>query len=153
MQRTKDYNLRLATQEDVLNIVIIAKEAYLEATDTEAYSFDPQKILSLAQNSIEKDDFLVLILEKDGEVVGYFFGMVTECFFAVERQSVNLSWFISKSHRSLKNALSILKVYEDWSKKSGAVVTNMVDIKLNSDKIFKRLGYTLTENTYVKRNF
>ncbi len=151
MPRTKDYSIREATEEDIFEVTLLTREAYEDLPEKEHVKFNAKKVMDLAKHVIPTDSFLTLVLENDGEIVGYFFGMVAEYYFALESQAICLSWFIRPQHRSIRNALSLLKRYEKWGEEQGVVSVNMINIKMNSPKVYEKLGYTMTEATFVKR--
>jgi len=151
MPRTEDYSIREATEDDLFELTLLAREAFKEdIINKKVFTFDAKKLGTLVGSAIDNETFLTLVLEKENEIVGYFFGMVSPCYFARESQTVCLSWFIQPEHRSVKNALTLLKKYEEWSKSVGAVLINMVNVKMDSPRIFEKLGYTMTEITFVK---
>ena len=151
MPRTKDYSIRVGTLEDIFEMTLLAREAYEGLPDKKYYTFSSKKVGVLLQNTLEKDTFLILVLLRGEEIVGYFFGMVADCFFALEKQATSLSWFIRPEHRSIRNAFSLLKQYEEWAVSKGVVSINMVNLKTSSPKLFEKLGYEITETTLVKR--
>jgi hypothetical protein len=151
VQKTPDYNISLGEPEDALDFVIIAKEAFNEdIINKNCFTFNSSGLKDLLDAALVDQTFLILKLSKGNEIVGYFFGNVSQCFFAKETQTICLSWFIQPKHRSLRNAMGLLRTYEEWSKQSGASIINMVNVKMDSPKLFERLGYTMTENTFVK---
>lgn len=151
MPKTKDYNIRVATLEDVFELTLLAREAYEGLKDKDVYTFSSKKVGELVLNTVGKENYLVLVLMDGEELVGYFFSMIVDCFFALEKQTTCISWFIRPEHRGLRNALSLLKVYEKWGKDNGSVTSNMINVKMGSSKVYEKLGYTLSEETYVKR--
>lgn len=151
MPRTKDYKVEIGKLDDLFELVLLAREAFKEdIINKKAFTFDTKKVGELVESAIENESFIVLSLRNENDIVGYFFGMVSPCYFARELQTVCLSWFIQPEHRSVKNAFTLLKRYEEWSKEVGAVLINMVNVKVDSPKIFEKLGYTMTEITFVK---
>ncbi len=151
MPRTKDYNIREATEEDIFELTLLAREAFEDLPEKDHVKFNAKKVGTLVETVVGKDPFLVLVLEQDEEPVGYFFGMVVDYYFALESQAICLSWFIRPNHRSVRNALSLLKRYEEWGSGQEVVSVNMVNIKISSPKVFEKLGYQMTETTFVKR--
>ncbi len=159
MPRTKDYSVEVADVDDIFELTILAKEAYGEdIIDKEHFRFNTKKVGNLFAYTIPSDQFLVLKLTEGEEIVGYFLATISECFFALETQTLCLSWFIRPEHRSVRNAFSLLKTYEKWGKDSGAVVINMIDIRDHhysggrriANTVFERLGYEMNETMYAK---
>ena len=151
MPKTKDYKVRIATCDDIFELTLLAREAYKGLPEKDHITFSSKKIGHLLETVMDSDKFLILSLVNGEEIVGYFFGVITDSFFAIETQATCLSLFIRPEHRGLRNALSLLKTYEEWGKKQGAVSVNIINIKMDSPKLYERLGYTMTEATFVKR--
>jgi hypothetical protein len=139
MPKTKDCSIRKATLDDVFKLTVLAKEAYDDVINKEVYSFSSEKVENLFYNAIEKDNFLVLALCYKNEIVGYFLAIATDCFFAIELQATCLSWFVRPEH-------------QDWGREQKVVTINISNLKVGtSEKGFKKLGFTLVEEAYVKR--
>ncbi len=151
MPKTEGYSVREATEDDVFDVVLLTREAYETVPEKDYVKFSSKKVIQLVSHAVPHDSFIVLVLENDGEIVGYFFGVIMECYFALESQATCLSWFIRPPHRSVRNAFSLLKQYEKWAIDQKVVSVNMIDIKENSSKVFEKLGYEKTEITFTKR--
>jgi len=83
-----------------------------------------------------------------------FVGFIVECFFSTKTQSCELSWYVTPEHRGSKTAFEMVDIYEQWARDGGATIANLINLDmLNADKVakfYKRKGYTLAENTYIK---
>ena len=150
MPKTKHYSVREAVVEDQFEVVLLGREAYEDIINKDLYSYSPKKVAALVERMVESDDFLIIVLEDEYELVGYFFAMISPCFFSVETQALCLSWFIRPEHRGLKNAFSLLKTYEKWGKDKEAKVLNIGEIRHHSPKMWKKLGYKMDEIMYTK---
>jgi len=151
MPKTKGYKTEVATLDDIFELTLLAREAYSGLPEKEHITFSSKKIGQLLEATIPNNTFLILALKDGDETVGYFFGMVSDYFFAIETQVSCLSWFIRPEHRSVRNALSMLKMYEEWGKGQGVSSINMINIKMDSPRLYEKLGYKMTETTFVKR--
>lgn len=151
MQRIQNYNERLATKDDLFELTILAKESYNTLDSKDTYTFNYKKVGALLENAVDDDRFLLVVLENDAELAGYFLGMIAESFFALEKQTACLSWFIRREHRSIRNARSLLRAFEKWGADNGSVTSNMTSIKKGQERAFNRLGYILAEEIYIKR--
>jgi len=153
MQRTKACNIRKATYDDILDIAYLGKK-FAKESQNSGLGWSQEKVFNSLHDAVQRDDFLILVMEKDDEVIGFFAGLVTPCFFSDAKQAVDLAWFVHKDHRGSREALGMIDMYEEWAKKSGAVFVNMVNLDvLNGDKVrkmYEKRGYRLVENTFAK---
>jgi len=154
MPRTGDYSLRFATKEDVIPLAILGKQFTKESKNSKLFGWNMQKVYDSLFNIIDRDDFCVICLVNDAEVVGMLIALVTPCFFSDVSQAVEIAWYIDPDHRGTRVALKMINEYERWAKEAGAVCTNMINLEvLNGDKVarmYNKRGYTLVENTFLK---
>jgi len=151
MPRTKAYEIEVAALDDVFELTILARASYDESVfDKENFKFNTKKVGALIDHTVQSPEFLFLRLSQEEEIVGYFFAAISECFFALEKQTMCLSWYIKPEHRGRDNSLTLLNAYEKWAKEGGAVAINMIDIRNKPNKTFEKLGYRVNETTYVK---
>jgi len=153
MPRTKAYNVRLATENDIIDISILGKQ-FAKESGNARLGWDHTKVFNSLANAITREEFLILVLEYDDEIVGMFIGFIAECFFSLKTQSCELSWYVTPDHRGTKAAFEMVDIYEQWARDGGATMANLINLDiLNADKVakfYRRKGYTLAENTFVK---
>lgn len=147
--------VRDASHNDLHDVIYIGKKFALEA----GYSrlkVDTEKAEATFWSALEREDMLLQVLEFEGQVVGVFCGMVAPAFFTSELIGIELMWYLLPEYRGKvgSEALQMVDNYEIWAKERGACMVNMVNIDmLNGDKvasIYKKRGYTLQENTFIK---
>jgi len=153
MPRTKDYNIREATAIDVVDLAILGKQ-FVKESQNELLGWDSNKVYDSLLDAIQRDDFGVFVLLNNYEIVGMLVCFVTPCFFSEVVQAVEIVWYVDPDHRGSRKAMEMLDLYEEWAKEHGAVCTNLINLNvLKGDKvakIYKRKGYRLVENTFVK---
>ena len=150
MPRTKDYSIREATEEDFLDLIIFAKEFYLNSHIQDIHSFSSSKTGNSIKGAIVGEDFGVFILECEDEIVGTFFSFVAGNFFSDDKQALCLAWYIRKGHRSIKNATGLVSFYEEWAKGKGAGMISIVNVNPKTPRAFERLGYKMNEVVFSK---
>ncbi len=153
MPRTEDFSVRVANEEDVVDLAILGRKFSRESKN--AYlGWSSTKVHNSLLDALSRDDFLVLALETEDEVVGMFIGFIAPCFFSDAEQASEIVWYVSPEHRGSKEAYKMLILFEDWADTKGAACINMVNLDvLNADKVAKmytKRGYRLAENTFVK---
>jgi RimJ/RimL family protein N-acetyltransferase len=142
--------IREATEEDIFDILVLAREFSKEAPET--HKWNKEKTDAFLHNIIKNNNAIIFVLVKDDEVVGAIVGVVTEMFMANKIVATELAWFVSKEARGTPGSVKLIKKYEDWAKSCGADYVVLGDIKGISDlgNLYSRLGYDATETTYMK---
>ena len=97
MQKTTVTKIREATQDDVFDILILAKEFSKEAPKSHKWNKDKteQFLFSALQNT----NMTILVIDADGEIEGALVGLISELYMSYTAQATELAWFISKEHR------------------------------------------------------
>ena len=142
MQSTPVSNqtIRKANKEDLLGILVLAKEFSREAPKTHKWNID--KTTNFLLSAIENTNMEIFISEKDDEVTGAIVCMVTEMYMSNTVIASEIAWF----------SIKLLKAFEDWGRSKGADYLGMADIEdiSNLRKLYNRLGYSVSETTYLK---
>lgn len=153
MPRTKDYNLREATEDDAIDIAILGKQFVKESQNT-ALGWNSNKVHDSILDAIDRQDFGVFVLCSNNEIVGMLICFVTPCFFSDVLQAVEIAWYVTPEHRKSSKGIEMIKQYEEWARSKGAAQLTLMNLEvLEGDrvaKVYHRLGYTLTENTFSK---
>ena len=129
MQSTPVSNqtIRKANKEDLLGILVLAKEFSREAPKTHKWNID--KTTNFLLSAIENTNMEIFISEKDNEVTGAIVCMVTEMYMSNTVIASDLAWFVSKDLRGTPTSIKLLKTFEKWGKSKGADYLGMADIE------------------------
>ena len=102
-------NIRKATEEDVFDILVLAREFSREAPKSHKWNKDKteQFILSSILNSVSD----VLVLEQDGEVKSALVCILYELFTSLTVLATALELFVSKDYRRKKDSLLLLNYF------------------------------------------
>jgi|TARA_B110000977_G_scaffold44963_1_gene61171 RimJ/RimL family protein N-acetyltransferase len=150
VQKTTVTKIREATQDDVFDILILAKEFSKEAPKSHKWNKDKteQFLFSALQNT----NMTILVIDADGEIEGALVGLISELYMSYTAQATELAWFISKEHRGKPSSLKLIKSFERWAKDNGVNQIGMGDIEgiSNLSKLYNRLGYYRAESVYLK---
>ncbi len=153
MPRTKDYSIRRATEEDVIDLAILGKQ-FVKESQNGFLGWNSSKVYDSLFDAVERDDFGIFVLCADVEVVGMLIAFVAPCFFSDAVQASEIAWYVDPEYRGSKMAIKMLDFFEEWAESKGAVCTNLMNLDvLNADRIAKmygKRGYRLVENTFVK---
>jgi len=144
--------VRLATEDDLFDVMVLAKEFCKEAP--EAYVWDREKMETVIRQAIEEPNFVLLVSEPSpGEVSGVLLGVCSEMYMSRVKVATELAWFVSKESRGARTSLGLLKMFEEWASEVGADYVVMGDIKGVADlsSFYTKMGYSPSETTYIKR--
>lgn len=143
--------IRHATNEDIFDILILAKQFCKEAPDT--YVFNKDKVETWIKAGIENDHMCMLVYEDDtGDIQGGILGVVSEMFMSGESLATEFAWFMSKEHRGGTGAIRLVKAFEEWAKENNAKYIVMADLVGLQDlsKLYERRGFELAERSFIK---
>lgn len=143
--------IREATEEDIFDILVLGREFSREAG--EAFAWDKTKTENILQQAVHSDDVLILVLEDDGIVIGGLVGAVTTMPFASHVIATELAWFVDPRHRGHRKSIGLVKEYEKWAKRKGASYIVLAHIHKVADisNVYERLGYEITESSFMKK--
>ena len=142
--------IREATEEDIFDVLILAKEFSKEAPST--HTWDKNKTETFLNSALLNDNMVLFVLEVDGEIVGSILGFVIEVYMSHKVQSTELAWFITKEYRGKPSSIRLVKAFEKWSIDKGANQIGMGDIEgiSNLEHLYTRMGYKKAESVYIK---
>lgn len=153
MPKTKAYNIREATKNDVIDLTILGRQ-FIKEANMPHLGWDNSKTHDFFLSAIDQDHFCVFVQEEGDEVVGMFVGLATPCFFSHTVQTVEIMWYVDPDHRGSRAAWRMVERFEGWSKEQGAASVSIVNLSiLKADKVgklYERKGYKMTENTFAK---
>jgi GNAT superfamily N-acetyltransferase len=143
-------NIRSMTEEDVLDVLLLAKEFSKEAPAS--HKWDKNKTLSFLQTALSMTNMEVFVYEKDGEILGGLVGCITEMYVSYKKMATEFAFFVTKEARGSSVAVRLVKHFEDWAKQNGADYIILADIQEINDlsKLYGKLGYKSLECTYIK---
>ena len=150
MQETQVSRIRKATEEDVFDILILAKEFSREAPKTHKWNKD--KTEQFLFSALHNTNMEIFVIDVGGEIEGALVGLLSELYMSHTLQATELAWFVSKEYRGKPASIRLVKAFEKWSKENGANQTGMGDIEGISslEKLYNRLGYKRAETVYLK---
>lgn len=101
--------------------------------------------LSLFETFVKDDDKIAII--KDG---GILLGGVSKSLLGPFIQAYELVWWVDPDCRG--NSLEMIRIYEDWAIEKGAKLIELKSLSKYKDteKIYKKIGYTPIETSWVK---
>ena len=142
--------IRLATEEDIFDLLVLTKNFMKEAGGF--FRFSKDKVETFLKTSLGNSDSVVIVAEHDGQVVGMLIGLVTEHPFIKTRIATEVGFYVSPEQRGGRKALRLAKAFEEWAASKGAEDLVLGDVKTIKDLsgFYAKLGYSPTEGLYVK---
>ena len=145
--------IRPATLDDLHDLIALAATFFCEHPISRHVTFSAADVSTAAAACIENPDALILVGEKDGQVVGVIALIVTPCFYNTRAlAATEVMWFIHPAHRGGSMAFRLLQAAEEWAESRGAVFLAMVAHSYNPSvsSIYERRGYLPYEISYLK---
>ena len=115
MPPTEGSKVREATHKDIFELLILAYEFSKEGPD-HFKPFEKDVVEERLTGAIANEDYLVLVLEINGEGQGGIVAVCTPPWMMCEVFAVELAWFVRKSARDGRGAIKLVKTYESWAK-------------------------------------
>lgn len=144
------YTVREATEDDRMNILLLAKQFVREAP--EVYSWNSDKMEADVDHILTSPDHGVILLDFKGEPVGLLAFTAAEMPFTGKIIGFELAWFVEREHRRGRTALMMVKRYEEILKEVGVKTAALSDITglKPLDKLYTRMGYKKMETMYIR---
>lgn len=151
MQATEGSKIREATQEDLFELLLLGYEFTKEGPD-HLKPFEKDVVETVFANAIDDENYLVLVLDVNGSIEGMLLAACVAPWMLSKTFAVELAWFVRKTSRDGRSAIKMVKAYEAWAKSKGikkVCMSDLTDIQ-GLGKLYNRLGYSLTETSYIK---
>ncbi len=147
-------SIRLAVPADYRTILELAIKFHEEAVYSK-YDFNQEKVLEFCHESLNNPkDFLLLVAECKDKIVGFFFAVSTTLPLYNTTTTFELAWYVLPEHRASRLGINLFKSYEWWSKeiaKADLCQAGTSEI-LDLSKLYKRMGYTSVEKSFLKEH-
>lgn len=151
-----EYNIRHAEEKDFEKISLAVHEAFKESPYVNQYTYSKLRVLSILQHMhrLGKQGAILLVAEKNEEIVGLFLAMVSFTSAGLEPIASEILWWVSPEARKTRLSITFIQAFEFWANKLGVsklVLGSMENEHTGAiDKFYKKRGYQLTERTYFK---
>lgn len=127
---------------------------FFSSTNYKEDNWDEVKVRDIYRGLLkDTENSLVLLMERDGKIVGILAATCAEMLFSFERVAAELAWYVHPEYRTSKESWKMVKAFEWWAKnKVGATYTSMAHLgneKLS--KLYEKRGYSKQEEVYLRR--
>lgn len=113
--------IRDAVQADIPTLLVLGERMHAESR----YRHMPwsrAKVAELMDALIASEDGLLLVAERDGEIIGGMLASVAEHYFSPAKVASDFALFVSPDRRGGLAAMSLLRRYASWARERGAVL-------------------------------
>ena len=144
--------IRQIEHRDISTLLALGKEMHQEGHFKHT-DYDLTKVTHLFTSIIEDDDKCCFIVEKDGKIIGFFMGYITEYYFGKDLTSYDLLLYVDQKHRGGRTGIKLLQCYIKWAKSWGVKDIRLGDsAEIDSEavgRLFKFMGFREHGKLYI----
>lgn len=142
--------LRFATPDDMPDIVGLGRIMHEESSFA-PMNFDSDRVKETIGDLMEKNQFVVVAEDINGEIVGGLAGFVEQSWFGNDDVANDLALFIHPDHRGGFLAARLVKVFVKWAKLAGAkqIRPGVISGCELAEKLYERIGFKRCGSTFV----
>ena len=142
--------IREATVNDLESIILLNQKLCVKEHDEFDETIDPNYPVTKAgreyfSGRLQKDDAFKLVLENEGEIVGYFIGAIVEPedYRTTANVGEGENMFIEPEYRSQGVGTEFMQRFESWCREKGVKRLRHVVSANNTQaaKLYKKLGF------------
>ncbi|MEL4888578.1 GNAT family N-acetyltransferase [Pectobacterium betavasculorum] len=143
--------IRQATTQDIPQLVLLGMRMHQESS-YQKLSFDTEKCAGLADQLIASKYGVVLVAEKEGQIIGWMAGGIAPFWFSHDRMAFEYGVFIDAEHRGGSAGYRLVKEFIRWAREHDAVeirmgITTGVHEERTGD-LYQKLGMKRTGLLY-----
>jgi GNAT superfamily N-acetyltransferase len=146
--------LRFPNDGDLPGILRLGRAMHAESWYRD-FDYSEAKLSGLFQTILTHSDFIGLIAEDKGEIMGFLAGALTEHFFGTDRYACDLCLYVTPEHRGSFTALRLIRAYEAWCRIKGVKEIHIgVSSDVSADRtglFYQKLGFTSFSTGYRKK--
>jgi len=112
--------IRNAEPKDLPALVQIGQKFHAESEQYSRLSYSGLKVLFLLKSLLANNDGMLIVAEKDGEIIGGMAAMVFQEWYSYEKLATDICIFILPEHRGTAIAAEMIDHYKKWAKERQA---------------------------------
>lgn len=145
-------NIRKATASDADAILTLVALMVTESPTYRRHSFAFEKATNLIKYLTDVQ--CLIVAEKNGEVIGFCSGIVSEQLLSYDKYATDTGIYILPEHRGGTAFVRLVRAFEAWAKEQGATEVQLgVSTGINTDRtvcIYERLNYKMSSHGLIK---
>jgi GNAT superfamily N-acetyltransferase len=146
---------REATLQDFPQIAKLGRLMHEESSYS-GLEFSESRLYVVFELYIREPDRLIILAERDGEILGLYAGYVSKYYFSEELVANDIAWFVVKEKRGSSIGLKLLNIFERWAKAKGVSeirIKYSTDINPKAfDSLMSKRGYSNVGANYRLEN-
>ena len=144
--------LRLATCNDLADIARLGRMMHQESSFA-PLDYDVDRVKETIGCLIDKNQFVVVVEDTNGEIVGVMAGMVEQSWFGGDMIANDLGLFLDPKVRGGRLAFRLVAAWITWSKMAGAkqIRPGVVSGSKAAEEMYERMGFQKTGATFCMR--
>ena len=144
--------LRLATCNDLADIARLGRMMHQESSFA-PLDYDVDRVKETIGCLIDKNQFVVVVEDTNGEIVGVMAGMVEQSWFGGDMIANDLALFLDPAVRGGRLAFRLVAAWITWAKMAGAkqLRPGVVSGSRAAEEMYERMGFTKTGATFCMR--
>ena len=151
----QDSLIRLATVEDIPQMIPLAERFFAASGLSQWFRFDPESFANTVDGLIGSPAGIVLIAKAGDECVGMVAALAYQCWFdSAHRTAQELFWWVEPEHRQGSTGAQLWRRLEEWAQQNECRTMEMGALEaLRPEalgKKYARLGYGPKERIFVK---
>ena len=144
--------LRLATSDDLADIARLGRLMHQESSFA-PLDYDVDRVKETIGCLIDKNQFVVVVEGKNGEIVGGMAGMVEQSWFGGDMIANDLALFLDPAVRGGRLAFRLVAAWITWAKMAGAkqLRPGVVSGSKAAEEMYERMGFQKTGATFCMK--
>jgi len=140
--------IRPATRADVPALVVMGQQFAQTEMYRDVLHENPEQMAVVATNLIEHESGTVLVLEREGVLVGMIGIVCTLHFLSGEMYAGEVFWWVTPGQRG--DGVRLLRAAESWAIQHGAKTLQMIAPTERVGQFYDRMGFARMETSYQK---
>lgn len=148
--------IRQMTKDDVSELVLLGAQMHEESYYRQD-EYCPIKCAELGFQIVNSNGLLGLVAEENGEIIGFFLGIVQEQYFSKCLMSSDLLLYVKPQHRKGMAGYRLIKTYIQWAETFGVPRRNIAlgqTANIDSiavDRLYQKIGFFPVGTIYKLR--
>jgi GNAT superfamily N-acetyltransferase len=136
--------IRPALASDLDDIVAMGALMHAESRYSR-FKYSAEKVRAIAENLLNNDDGLLLVAERDNQIIGFFAGGAEEHFCSDGKISGDIAVYIVPEYRNGLSGPRLIDAYTGWAQRRGVeIIETGVSTGINLEgttRLYRGLGY------------
>lgn len=141
-------HVRRAMEEDMSEILVLARRFHAESPVHRALSFSEQKVSNLIRTAFEDPAWLPIVAVDDQGIIGIGLFWCLPEFYSEDRVAGDIVFYVAPDRRGSWAAIKMLDYVVEWARAAGALAYRMgIHTGINHDqavRFFEKRGLKLT---------